>query len=147
MPRLVIAGLSIPADVTEWGEPAASVTARQNVAQAFTELREPVCRYLLALGLGPNEAEEVVQETFLRLCQHVEANGPQANLRGWIFRVAHNLARDEYRRRQRQPWEPLEDGNIRANADPGVTPEQKLIAQERTRRLVAALARLPAHQQ
>ena len=147
MPRLLMAGLSIPAEVTEWGDAAASVTARQSVAQAFTELRQPVCRYLLALGLAPAEAEEVVQETFLRLCQHLEANGSRANLRGWIFRVAHNLARDEHRRRRRQAWEPLEDGNMHASADPGVTPEQKLIAEERTRRLVTALGRLPIHQQ
>src|SRR5882724_5052104 len=100
MPRLVMvsggerdSGFSIP--VPE--------SAAPSVEAAFTELREPLGRYLLTLGLNRVEAEEVVQETFLRLCRHYSAKNPQSNLRGWIFRVAHNLARDEYRRRRRRP--------------------------------------------
>ena len=152
MPRLVLVGdgkpdreLSVPAG---WDEPTAPVTAQQGLAEAFTELREPVSRYLLAIGLGPLEAEEVVQETFLRLCQHLAANGTHANVRGWVFRVAHNLARDEYRRRQRRPAESFGDRTVllERGADPGATPEQQLIARERIRRLEAALERLPAHQ-
>jgi RNA polymerase sigma-70 factor (ECF subfamily) len=120
--------------------------ARQSLAEAFTELRDPVSRYLLALGLGTAEAEEVLQETFLRLCQHLDAKGPQPNVRGWVFRVAHNLAQDEYRRRQRQPWQPLDEANSDSGVDPRATPEQQLLAEERTRRLGIALAGLPSHQ-
>jgi|SRR5579864_4138915 len=141
MPRLVMAvngGSELELSI-------APVADRHNLAEAFTELREPVCRYLLALGLGPAEAEEVVQETFLRLCQHLDSQGPRDNLRGWIFRVAHNLARDEHRRRKRQPSQPLDVSA--SSADPQATPEQRLIARERTRRLGKALARLPVHQQ
>lgn len=157
MPRIVVVGdgdsesdLSIPAPVIPWEtEPAAPVIARQRLAEAFTELRAPICRYLLALGLDPGQAEEVLQETFLRLCQHLAADGQQANLRGWVFRVAHNLARDEQRRKRRRPAQSFEDaqGNIEVRADPRATPEQQLIAQERQDQLVAALERLPAHQQ
>jgi len=138
MPRFVIAadgGSGLEISITP-------VITSQNLAEAFTELREPVSRYLLALGLAPPEAEEVVQETFLRLCQHLDANGSQGNLRGWVFRVAHNLARDEYRRKQRRPAEPLD-----VESASGDTPEQLLLALERTRRLEAAMSRLPVHQQ
>lgn len=141
MPRLVMAvngGSELELSI-------APVTDRQNLAEAFTELREPVYRYLLALGLGPAEAEEVVQETFLRLYQQLDSQGLEENLPGWIFRVAHNLARDEHRRRKRQPSQPLDDGQ--SNTDPQGTPEQWLIARERTQRLGKALARLPEHQQ
>jgi RNA polymerase sigma-70 factor (ECF subfamily) len=140
MPRLVM----VP-DAPWRVEPVTPVIARHNLAEAFIELREPVCRYLLALGLGRSEAEEVAQETFLRLCQRLDARGPQSNVRGWVFRVAHNLARDEYRRRQRQPSRPLDAGlgSIHQGADP----EQQLLAQERLLRLQGALARLPVHQQ
>ena len=157
MPRIVVVGegdsesnLSLPAPATAWEtKPAAPVIARQRLAEVFTELRAPICRYLLALGLDPAQAEEVLQETFLRLCQHLAADGREANLRGWVFRVAHNLARDEHRRRQRRPSQSFEEapGNIEAHADPRATPEQQLIAQERQDQLVAALERLPTHQQ
>jgi RNA polymerase sigma-70 factor (ECF subfamily) len=156
MARIVVVGdgdsesdLTIPSPLAAWEiKPAAPVIARQRLAEAFTELRTPVCRYLLALGLDSGQAEEVLQETFLRLCQHLAADGQQANLRGWVFRVAHNLARDEHRRRRRRPSESLQDapGNIEVRADPRATPEQQLIAQERENQLIAALERLPAHQ-
>lgn len=156
MPRLAIVGdgdsereLSIPAVAASWAaEPDTPVIAGQNLAEAFTELRDPVCRYLLALGLDRADADEVLQETFLRLCRHVSTNGRQENLRGWIFRVAHNLARDEHRRKRRRPAQSLEDaqGNIETRADPAATPEQQMIARERERRLVTALERLPEHQ-
>jgi RNA polymerase sigma-70 factor, ECF subfamily len=141
MPRLLMAADS----GAELVFSIAPGTDRQSLGDAFTELREPVCRYLLALGLAAPEAEEVVQETFLRLCQHLDSDRPRDNLRGWVFRVAHNLARDEHRRRMRRPVESL--GSEDGNADPQATPEQRLIASERTARLEAAMARLPVHQQ
>ena len=88
MPRLVIvpeggsvSGLSVALPLSGW----VPVTLPESLADAFMELRDPLCRYLLALGLARTEAEEVVQETFLRLCQHLAGSGPQANLRGWVF--------------------------------------------------------------
>jgi len=138
MPRFVIAADG----ASELEISITPVITSQNLSEVFTELREPVSRYLLSLGLAAPEAEEVVQETFLRLCQHLDAKGPQDNLRGWVFRVAHNLARDEHRRRLRRPAEPLVD-----NHAGGDTPEQQFLARERTRRLEAAMRRLPAHQQ
>jgi len=156
MPRIVVVGdgdsgndLTIPAPAAWEIKPAAPVIARKRLAEAFTELRTPICRYLLALGLDPSQAEEVLQETFLRLCQHLAADGQQANLRGWVFRVAHNLARDEHRRRRRRPSQSFQEAeiNIEVRADPRATPEQQLIAQEREDQLIAALERLPAHQQ
>src|SRR5690242_9362987 len=141
MPKLVMAADG-GAEVVLSIAPGA---CRQRLGETFTELREPVCRYLLALGLMPSEAEEIVQETFLRLCQHVDTQGPQTNLRGWIFRVANNLARDEHRRRRRRPAETMDDSSD--TRDPQSTPEEDLLARERTMRLSKAMARLPQHQQ
>src|SRR5690349_10826820 len=52
-------------------------------------------RYLLFIGLDDATAQEIVQETFLRLHSHLNGNGARQNLRAWIYRVAHNLARNE----------------------------------------------------
>src|SRR5579864_8419766 len=128
MPRIVVVGdgdseseLSIAAPVTVWEtKPAAPVIARERLAETFAELRGPICRYLLALGLDAEQAEEVLQETFLRLCRRQAEDGRETNLRGWIFRVAHNLARDEQRRRRRRPAQSFEDAqaNVDVRADP-----------------------------
>ena len=39
------------------------------------------------------EAEDVVQETFLRLCQHAGEYSPKARVTTWLHRIAHNLGR------------------------------------------------------
>src|SRR5215471_12548652 len=62
------------------------------VVQFFDELRTPMFRYLLCLSVNPEEADEIIQETFLKLFQHLHSGGRQDSLRSWIFRVAHNSA-------------------------------------------------------
>jgi len=114
--------------------------ANRPLAEAFQELRAPLLRYLHSLGVS--EAEELVQETFLRLCQRAAEAPDAGNLRAWVFRVAHNLARDQQRERVRRPQEPLV-----AVADGRRNPEAEFLARERELRLRAALARLPECQQ
>ena len=60
-------------------------------------------RYLRTLGLHRERAEDVVQETFLRLTGHLARGGAETNLRSWIFQVAFNLTMDGHRvdRRER----------------------------------------------
>lgn len=51
------------------------------------------------------EAEDVVQDTFLKLLRHLEAAGDRGNLRAWLFTVAANGCRDRLRTRSRWlPW-------------------------------------------
>ena len=50
---------------------------------------------------GADSAEDVVQETFVRLYKQVQRRGEQSirDVGPWLFRVAHNLAIDHGRRR------------------------------------------------
>jgi RNA polymerase sigma-70 factor (ECF subfamily) len=66
----------------------------QEVIRLFDELYTPLRRYVIFLGLPPEDAEDAVQETFLRLYKHLGSRRDRANLRGWLFHVARNLARD-----------------------------------------------------
>src|SRR3954451_11362512 len=58
----------------------------------FDQLRRPLLRYLSGFGLPVHEAEEIVQDVFLALFRHLKGGRSEDNLRGWIFRVGHNLA-------------------------------------------------------
>ena len=64
----------------------------EEVVDFFNQFRNPLLRYVLALGLSMHDGEEVVQEVFLALFQHLRQGKPRTNLKGWVFRVAHNLA-------------------------------------------------------
>jgi RNA polymerase sigma-70 factor (ECF subfamily) len=60
------------------------------------------CRFTLG---GPDDAEDIVQDTFLKLLQHLQAGGDRSNLRSWLFTVAANACRDRVRWRGRWlPW-------------------------------------------
>jgi RNA polymerase sigma-70 factor (ECF subfamily) len=65
----------------------------------------PLLRYVVHVGsLGVEEAEDLVQETFLRLHRQCQKEAPAGvrNLSTWLFRVAHNLAMDALRRHGRR---------------------------------------------
>jgi RNA polymerase sigma-70 factor, ECF subfamily len=108
----------------------------------FGELRIPLLRYLVCLGLSHDEAQDVVQDAFLSLHRHLSSGGSQDNIRSWLFRVAHNQARNHqtsYHRRFADPLEPAA-GILLDEA----TPERALIEKEKFQRLSAAI-RVLAH--
>src|SRR2546430_15404679 len=75
----------------------------------YRELRKPLLRYLVCLGLSADEAQDVVQDAFLSLHRHLTSGGSQENIRSWLFRVAHNAARNRQNRYDRRFADPLEE--------------------------------------
>jgi RNA polymerase sigma-70 factor (ECF subfamily) len=118
------------------------------VSGIFDELRRPLFRYFLCAGLSREDADEGIQETFLRLHQHLRKDGDRANLRGWIFQVARNLARNQHKSARVRRTETLDAGLERrdAFADPGGSPEDLAIRSERMRRLRRSMEMLTPQQ-
>lgn len=106
----------------------------------YNELRKPLLRYLVCLGISSDEAQDMVQDAFLSLHNHLAAGGSQENIRGWLFRVAHNRARNRqhsYDRRFGSSLPPDLD-SISGEA----TPEQVVLEKEKLRRLGKAMLSL-----
>jgi RNA polymerase sigma-70 factor (ECF subfamily) len=55
------------------------------VVELFDELRDRLLHYLLSLGLSAHDGEDVIQESFLLLFQHLRKGKSRQNLRGWVF--------------------------------------------------------------
>ncbi len=112
------------------------------VTQLFEELQAPVFRYLLSIGLTSADADETSQETFLALFRHLIQGRPRTNLRGWIFRVAHNQGLKRRHDRQRRSEDAA--GHEAAENTPcsGLNPEQHLLLKQRRRRVLAIVAAL-----
>jgi len=107
------------------------------VTGLFEQFRIPLFRYLLSLGLQAHDAEEVIQEVFLALFQHLKSDKSRANLRGWIFRVGHNQAM----RVSRVPA--FADADLQnTQVDPEPDPEQMALRNQRQRRLTAVVRAL-----
>jgi len=137
------AGISLQANISAQERSPSRTEGR--VIQLFDELRLPLLRYLLSLGLKPTEGEEVVQEVFLSLFRHVQQKKPDQHLKAWIFRVARNLAFRHHRSQRRKPEDlfglvplPHEDP-----VDPRPNPEESVLDGNRHDRLTAALASFP----
>ena len=119
---------------------AAPSALEQEVAALFDELRVPVLRYLHTFGLSSHDAEEIAQEVFLALFQHLRRGKPRTNLQAWIFRVAHNLGLKRCQSLRRVTPEPPDAA---AHPDPEPNPEQQAAASQRQQRLLAVVDALP----
>ncbi|MGH2724257.1 MAG: RNA polymerase sigma factor [Actinomycetota bacterium] len=64
--------------------------------------REDVYRFLVAL-VGPQEAEDCFQETFLAALRSYPRLRDGSNLRSWVLTIAHRKAIDSVRARRRRP--------------------------------------------
>jgi RNA polymerase sigma-70 factor (ECF subfamily) len=78
-------------------------TPQEEVVDLFDLTRDKLLRYLLTFGLPIADCEELLQESFLALFRHLQLGRPRENLRGWLFRVAHNLALKKRQRSRRHP--------------------------------------------
>lgn len=120
---------------------AAEIAMETNDAAAlFLDLRKPLLRYLVCMGLSSDEAQDIVQEAFLRLHRHAPGGEAVEQVRGWLFRVAHNEALNRQRKYERRFGSPL-DGTAEAVAGPG-TPELQLMQKEQRTTLARAVGRL-----
>lgn len=111
--------------------------AEETVA-LFEQHRSGLLRYLLTFGLTIADAEEIVQEVFLALFGHLRRGKSRANLDGWVFRVAHNLALKKRVRARRETAAIVEE-----QADSGLDPEEQLAESQRQDRLIAVMKALP----
>ncbi|MGD0298726.1 MAG: sigma-70 family RNA polymerase sigma factor [Bryobacteraceae bacterium] len=106
----------------------------------FEELRKPLLRYLVCLGLSPDEAQDIAQDAFLSLHRHITSGNAQENIRSWLFRVAHNQARNRqtsYDRRFATPFDASRDEMLDHR-----TPERELLNKEKFRQLRTAVRSL-----
>jgi len=125
---------------------AAAPAGEPEVLRWFDELHNPLRRYLSLAGAGAADADDAVQETFLRLHQHLAKGGDRSNVCGWAFQVARNYLRDERKSARRQRTVQLEEAWEGGPADPRSSPEHGVLDRERVQRLRAAIRNLPEQQ-
>jgi len=102
--------------------------------------------YTLAYRLlrDHQEAEDALQEVFLKVYQHAASFTPVATVAAWLHRITANHCLN--RLRGRQPVESLEEESAAPPADPGPSPLEVLQQADLARRLEALLNALPENQ-
>lgn len=117
-------------------------------AHAYQELLERhagrLYNYALRLTRNTAEAEDIVQETFMRLWIHASDYDPSGRASTWLYRIAHNLGVDRLRSRGR-----FQELDSEAEAEPvSSSASQPLLldAKRRAEALHRALDALPERQ-
>lgn len=115
------------------------------LAEVYDTYAPPLYRYAYRRTGHAETAEEVVSATFHKFLVALKnGGGPTDNLSAWLYRVAHNLIVDGYRREPEQPPVNLDD------APPlpvGAQQEGELLREEDAARVRSALRMLTPLQQ
>jgi RNA polymerase sigma-70 factor (ECF subfamily) len=130
-------------DTTLISDDSPAVQPDAAVLALFDRCAPQLMGYLSSFGLGAEETEDIVQETFLALFLHLRLGRDRSNLTGWLFRVAHNLALKRRRTLQRRPaHDSWNDTLEQVYVDPSPDPETRLVHGERRRRIRAVIEAL-----
>ncbi len=125
---------------------------RQEMARLVEAFSTPVYRLGLKILGNPQDAEDVLQSTFLKVFEALPSFEGRSSLSTWIYRIAVNEALMILRKRRPEIGLALEDGNEdeeeplsppQAMIDWCCLPEDELLSSEARRVLDQAIRKLP----
>jgi len=127
------------------------VRLKQGDPEAITEVlsrhQQGLYRFLLRMVQNPALADDLYQQTWLRVMEKIGTYDARSRFDTWLYRVAHNLAIDHLRRKSGQSLdEPDESGKTAADRLTSGRPDplDQLLESERGAILSTALHGLPA---
>nr|MBA3364311.1 sigma-70 family RNA polymerase sigma factor [Actinomycetota bacterium] len=115
--------------------------------EQLVERHRDVVYRLAARVVGPEDAEDVAQDAFLRAFHRLPQFRRESAFRSWLLRITHNTALNALVRRRVLPVEDVEErAAVSQGARPHRTPAEELEVGERRERLAAKLRLLqPSH--
>lgn len=141
------AGQSVLAGWMEIAPSAVYDETHQAEEQALSVLVDQYASTLYRVAFSvlrnPADAEDAVQETFLRVLRHRDALGEVRDHRVWLIRIVWNIVLDRKRRAKTRPE--TDDVNDLARVLPadGLSAEQRTAAAQHHAHVLACVDRLP----
>ncbi|MCH7482189.1 MAG: sigma-70 family RNA polymerase sigma factor [Chloroflexi bacterium] len=118
----------------------------QTLTVLYEELYDRIARYVTARTGNRDVGEDLAGEVFVRAVESIGSFRERGvPVEAWLFRIAHNLVVDHYRRSARRPIVPIDDAmGLAGSADTAGEVEQRL-AMERVAQMMQRLN--PAQQE
>jgi RNA polymerase sigma factor (sigma-70 family) len=120
------------------GEPEAG----EFIHRFYSPMVRSICTRFL---YDPEDVQEAVQETFLRIFRALPRLNGSYQLGAWIARIARNVCLDQIRSRSKpdRHTKQVEDLEESCQSDPGADPQELFLRSQEGRRVYATLAALP----
>lgn len=101
-----------------------------DLSAIYIEFRQRIYEYIYRKiakpGTSNEEVEDMASEVFLRFIEATRrGTGTRTHLSGYIYRIAHNLLIDEYRRRSRRGAS-IDFDSLAGQAHQGLTPHEQV---------------------
>jgi RNA polymerase sigma-70 factor (ECF subfamily) len=113
------------------------------IEQAMADYESPLLGYASTILHDLDRARDVVQDTFIRLCQQ-DIPKVRDNLKSWLFTVCRNRALDLLRKDKN--IQPIDEIRWQRIAGPDLPPDQQFDQDERFAQVMKYLDRLSANQ-
>lgn len=104
---------------------------RGALAAIYDEYHLPLYRYIYRQVNDVETARDLTAEVFRRFLQALQQRkGPDQQLRAWLYRTAHNVVVDHYRRQAHRRHLPLREDLVNTDDDPTRSAEDRILAEQ-----------------
>jgi len=117
------------------------------ISEVVGRYQHRLYRFLMRLVQDPATAEDLFQQTWIRLMEKIGSYDARRNFEAWLFAIARNLAIDHLRRRRGISLDETDDSGqppVDRLTSGGPDPLEQLLDFERGELLAAAIGDLPA---
>lgn len=123
-----------------------SQTTTHTIAQLVAEYSTALYRVAFSVTRNAAEAEDAVQETFLRVLRHEQRLGEIRDYRVWLVRIVWNIVLDKKRRAKTRPENEDIADQVRTLPSGERGADASVISSEEHGRILKLIDRLPARE-
>ncbi len=111
------------------------------LGELYERYESKIYSYIYRRTGSPSLAEDLTGQVFLKMLEAIQAQKSwRSSFSGWLYRIAHNLVIDHYRRRERRQYVSMEDApNLKSEKNDPVTAAEINLDAERLRSAIQRL--------
>jgi RNA polymerase sigma-70 factor (ECF subfamily) len=119
-------------------------TPRAKLAGLYEGYYDRIARYVYSHVGDRGASEDIASTVFMKALESVDRYQERGvPMQAWLFKIAHNLIVDHWRKRTKRPTEPIDLVEVEDRADP---PEQATEKKDEIERVVRAMSGLTEDQ-
>ncbi len=109
------------------GKTEATKRKEAKLVSLYEEYYDKIARYAFVRIGNRTEAEDLAGEVFLKALESLESYKERGiPMQAWLFKIAHNLVVDHWRKRTKRKIVPIDTVQIEAGTDPAALAEKNI---------------------